>query len=405
MSKYMLPIKPANGTWVLACAVIASALNLRPMMAGVGPLLDSIMVASGLDHAGAGMLTALPVAVMGVGALLSGPLQRRGSERAYIGSGIALIAVACAARALWHDATAMLMTALLAGSGIALVQALMPRFIKRIYGARAGAMMGMYTTAIMGGAAAAAALAAPLAEVFGWSNALAIWALPALLACLLWIAATRHADSTLAPPCPAPRIELERRAAVWHKWRAWQLMLFFGVGTGAYTLVLAWLPPFYTQLGWSRADAGYLLAGVTVAEVVAGLAVSAAIDRLPDRRKPLLIALALLVGGLACLLAAPLVLAPVACVLLGLGIGALFPLSLIVALDHSDDPARAGELVAFVQGGGYLIASLMPLVAGALRDRFADLSDAWAIMLVGALLLCLLCTRFSPRTYARFSST
>jgi CP family cyanate transporter-like MFS transporter len=181
-------------------------------------------------------------------------------------------------------------------------------------------------------------------------------------------------------------------------------MLFFGVGTGAYTLVLAWLPPFYTQLGWSRAHAGYLLAGVTVAEVAAGLGVSAAIERMPDRRKPLLAALALLVGGLVCLLAAPLALAPVACVLLGLGIGALFPLSLIVALDHSEDPVRAGELVAFVQGGGYLIASLMPLVAGALRDRFADLSGAWAIMVVGALLLCLLAARFSPRSYAHFSS-
>jgi MFS transporter, CP family, cyanate transporter len=396
--------KTAGTSWVLVSAVIALALNLRPMMAGVGPLLDSIMAETGLDHASAGMLTALPVAVMGAGALLSGPLQRRGNERASIGLGIALIAFACATRAFWHDGTAMLITALLAGAGIALVQALIPTFIKRVNGSRAGAMMGIYTTAIMGGAAAAAALAAPLAEMFRWSSALAIWALPASFAWVLWVTATRRTNSAHAPLIRAPRARLAG-CAIWRRWRAWELMLFFGVGTAAYTLVLAWLPPFYTQLGWSRAHAGYLLAGVTVAEVVAGLGVSAAIERMPDRRKPLLAALALLVGGLVCLLTAPLALAPVTCVLLGLGIGALFPLSLIVALDHSEDPVRAGELVAFVQGGGYLIASLMPLVAGALRDRFADLSDAWAIMLVGALLLCLLCTRFSPRSYARFSST
>lgn len=404
MSNYMTQRKTAGASWIVGGAIVALALNLRPTMAGVGPLLDAIMAATGLDHAGAGMLTALPVAVMGAGALLSAPLHRSAGKRAYVGFAAALIAVACAARAFAHDASAMLMTALLAGAGIALIQALLPAFIKRVYGASAGAMMGVYTTAIMGGAAAAAALAAPLAQIYGWPSALAIWALPAMFACVLWFAATRQTTSQPVPPVAAARTS-GPRFAVWRQARAWELMLFFGVGTGAYTLVLAWLPPFYTQLGWSHAQAGYLLAGVTVAEVVAGLTVSATIARMPDRRKPLLAALGLLIGGLVCLMSAPLALALFACLLLGLGIGALFPLSLIVALDHSDDPARAGELVAFVQGGGYLVASLMPLVAGALRDRFADLTVAWAIMLAGALLLCLLCARFSPRSYARFAST
>ncbi|QGZ66872.1 MFS transporter [Paraburkholderia acidisoli] len=392
--------KSATAAPVLTIAIIALALNLRPTMAGVGPLLDGIMATTGLDHAGAGMLTAFPVGVMGVGALLSAPLQRRADARALVGLGIALIALACATRAFAHGAAAMLVTALLAGAGIALIQALMPAFIKRNYGVRADAMMGMYTTAIMGGAAAAAALAAPLAQVGGWPGALAVWALPALFAWALWLVAAGPRARQSPPPVHAARVPAAR-SPVWRLRRAWELMLFFGVGTGAYTLVLAWLPPFYTQLGWSHAQAGYLLAGVTVAEVAAGLAVSASIVRMPDRRMPLLVALALLIGGLGCLLSAPLALAALACLLLGLGIGALFPLSLIVALDHSDNPARAGELLAFVQGGGYLIASLMPLVAGALRDHLADLTAAWAIMLAGALGLCLLCTRFSPRSYAR----
>jgi cyanate permease len=55
-------------------------------------------------------------------------------------------------------------------------------------------------------------------------------------------------------------------------------------------------------------------------------------------------------------------------ILPGLGIGSLFPLSLIVTLDHADDPARAGRLTAFVQGGGYIIASIMPFVAGWMRS-------------------------------------
>ncbi len=97
-------------------------------------------------------------------------------------------------------------------------------------------------------------------------------------------------------------------------------------------------------------------------------------------------------------------LALLACLLLGIGIGALFPLSLIVAMDHLDDPAQAGMLAAFVQGGGYLIASFMPLLAGILRDRFASLTEAWIVMLAGAVVLLALAMRFSPASYRRIDA-
>ncbi|MCY1544406.1 cyanate transporter [compost metagenome] len=92
----------------------------------------------------------------------------------------------------------------------------------------------------------------------------------------------------------------------------------------------------------------------------------------------------------------PLVLAFPAMLLLGLGIGALFPLSLIVTLDHADEPASAGRLTAFVQGGGYIIASIMPFAAGWLRNHSDDLTQAWVAMAVGIVLLLLLALRFSP---------
>jgi CP family cyanate transporter-like MFS transporter len=378
--------------------MVAVALNLRPVMASVGPLLDQIESATGLDHTGASLMTTLPVCVMGLGALLAGQLQQRGRARLYVALGIASIALACGARVVLNTRYGLLATSLIAGIGIATIQTMLPGFIKRTWGARAGRVMGLYTTGIMGGAAFAAALSGPLADALGWSFALAVWALPAAIALPLWLGRV----PSFAQRGPARVCSRRVGEPVWRRLRAWELMLFFGVGTGAYTLVLAWLPPFYTGLGWSSTHAGYLLGSVTVAEVAAGLCVSAWANRLPDRRRPLLFALAALTGGLVCLIVAPLPLAWLASALLGVGIGALFPLSLIVTLDHIDDPERAGELAAFVQGGGYLIASLAPLGAGALRDRFADLTDAWVLMAFGAALLALLCAQFSPRSYVEF---
>ena len=55
-----------------------------------------------------------------------------------------------------------------------------------------------------------------------------------------------------------------------------------------------------------------------------------------------------------------------------------------------------------MQGGGYIIASLMPLIAGALRDVFADLSQAWMLMAIGIVGLVLLALRYSPNSYLTF---
>lgn len=385
-----------RGNALALAAILLIAFNLRPAMAGLGPLLDLIERAAGLSSAQAGLLTTLPIFLMGLGAYAGGRLRRLLGAKRGVLLAIALIALACASRWAWNDAAGMLASAAAAGLGVAVAQALLPGVVKARFGAGVGRVMGLYTTAIMVGAAFAAATAAGLAKIVGWEAALALWALPALLAAAAW-AAIR------LPPETARAAAGAQTAAFWRLGRAWTLTLFFGIGTGAFTLVLAWLPPFYMSLGESREASGYWLAGVIVAEVVASLAVSAFIGRFPDRRLPLIAALLAVAAGLACLVVAPIALAAPAALLLGLGLGALFPLSLIVTLDHDDDPARAGDLAAFVQGGGYILASLTPLFAGAIRDRFADLSGAFAAMAAVVLAAAVIACRFSPSSYRRLS--
>jgi MFS transporter, CP family, cyanate transporter len=380
---------------LMIIAIVGVALNLRPAIAAIGPLLDMIVAVTGLSHTHSSLLTSLPVFVMGVSALFGQQVTGRLSERNGVALGLALITLACAARAQATSSFGLLFTAVLAGIGIALAQTLLPAFIKRHFAANAGSVFALYTTGIMAGAAIAASSVAPLAGYGRWPLALSVWALPALLALMLWVKATQGKTASIQT---APSSCLPKRN-FWRNQRAWELMLFFGIGTGAYTLVLAWLPPFYTSLGWQPSEAGYLLGGLTLAEVIAGLAVSAWIGKFNDRRLPLFAVLILLMVGLICLIVAPLSLALPASLLLGIGIGALFPLSLILTLDHIEDPAQAGLLTAFVQGGGYMIASGMPLLAGMLRDRFSDLTHAWIAMLLGAVLLLALCFRFSPASY------
>lgn len=367
---------------LVAVLALLIGLNLRPIMAAVGPLLDILQQDLGLTSTQASLLTTLPVLLMGLCALGGPWLQRRVGEVRGIALGMLLIVLASAARFVIDSSIAMIASAVVAGTGIAIVQALMPAWLKRHHPHRAGSLMGLFTTGIMGGAVLAAAGAAPAADIGGWRMVLGIAMLPALLALIAWLrfagSQQRHGDVAALP---------------WRSRKAWMLMFYFGIGTSAYTLVLAWLPVYYIDLGFSAALGGYLLGAVSAMEVVAGLMVSTLVHRFPDRRRLLTLVICLILAGLGCLILAPVYLMLPAIILVGLGIGALFPLQLIVTLDHADSPGQAGSLLSFVQGGGYSIAALMPLLAGVIRDSMASLQWAWVCMVGGALVVLVMTWR------------
>src|SRR5690606_2824057 len=100
--------------------------------------------------------------------------------------------------------------------------------------------------------------------------------------------------------------------------------------------------------------------------------------------------LCIILAGLGCLIISPIELMLPAVLLVGLGIGALFPLQLIVTLDHARTPSEAGALLAFVQGGGYTIAALIPLRGGRIRAPTACLEWGWVCLLCGMLLVLLM---------------
>ncbi|WP_336211464.1 MFS transporter [Enterobacter sp. P82] len=372
----------------LLFAVIAFivGLNLRPILASVGPLFSVLQREVGLSATEFSLLTTLPVAMMGLAAL-SGPwlLARVGAVRGIM-IGLFILLLACLFRGFSASLSGLMTTALFGGASIGMIQALMPALIKREYTQTASTVMSLFSTGIMAGAALAAASAEPLFSWLELKPALAMAGALTLLALVLWLTLVKHHHGEA----------LAQVTVTLSSSRTGLLLLFFGVGTGAYTLVLAWLPPLYIQAGWSARSSGYMLAWLTLTEVVAGFVVSALIGKFPDRRVPLIAVLLLLLAGLMCLVFSPGTTPVISTLLLGTGIGALFPLSLIVTFDHARTPAQAGKLLSKVQGGGYMIAALMPLIAGIVRDNAVSLTSAWLVMSAGVVLLILIALKFKP---------
>ncbi|MBC3374090.1 cyanate transporter [Pseudomonas sp. SWRI92] len=383
-----------HAVWLMVSIVLV-ALNLRPSMAAVGPLLSAIRGEVPLSFSMASLLTMLPVMAMGLAMFLGMRVALRIGEHRTVVLSLLIIAIATASRLYLDSAAGLIASAVVAGIGIALIQAVMPALIKSRFAGNVSLFMGLYVTSIMGGAAIAASFSPlVLAQTGSWRTGLAIWALLAVVALGCWYAQRRAVT-------PLPETPARPQASFFTSGRAWLLALFFGMGTASYTCVLAWLAPYYLEKGWSEQQAGLLLGFLTAMEVLSGLVTPAIANRSQDKRLVLAALLALIMAGFCGMILSPERLSLLWPCLLGLGIGGLFPMSLIVSLDHLESPRRAGALTAFVQGIGYLIAGLSPLIAGMIRDQSGSFEWAWWSLTAVTTLMLLMVLRFNPKQYAR----
>jgi MFS transporter, CP family, cyanate transporter len=230
---------------------------------------------------------------------------------------------------------------------------------------------------MMAGATVSSAVAVPLAVALGgWSLSLAVWTVPALLAVMAWTPIARR----VGRPDPAePRSRLPWRtgfALLAACYQAGTSLMFYGW--------LTWLAPYYEEHGWSAQRAGLLLAVWSVAQIPAALLAPALAER---HRRWRFWASATLACGLvgtlgALLLPEPPLVGPWPwAALMGIGVGAGFPLGLTVIAWRTPDGATSAATSGLALGVGYTVAGLGPLVMGLLIDATGGYLAAIMVLL------------------------
>ncbi|MEJ3744456.1 MFS transporter [Actinomycetes bacterium KLBMP 9797] len=367
-------------------AIVVAALNLRPAITSVGPLLDEARGALGATSTWAGLLTTIPVLCFAMAGSVAPALSRRAGPRVAIGLALGVLAAGLLVRVL-AGPSVMLAGTLVAACGVACVAVLMPVVVRGSYPTRVGLVTGVYTAALQFGAVLGFALTPPLADALGgWRPALAAWATLALLAFAIWFAAApgRSAPAVIrASRTPSESLSRNRLA--------WVITLFFGLQALIAFVVIGWLPQVLMDAGVSRGDAGLLLALLSLVALPISLLIPPFAGRPgpdggPRGQSGWIVAL----GGCGLAGLAGLVVAPGAApllwtVLLGLGMS-VFSLALtVIALRArtGDDTAR---LSGMAQGFGYLLAGTGPFLFGLLRDVTGGWETPLA-MLIGVLLL------------------
>ena len=149
------------------------------------------------------------------------------------------------------------MSAVLGGLGIGVIRAVMPGIIKHHFLKSMALVAGLWSAALMGGGGLGAAITPWLMSAgHDWHSALARWALPALVALLArWPVSRGLSRLSAAGENRGPSLLRNRRARL--------LGAYFGLINGGYTSLIAWLPPYYMQLGWQPQASGSLLALMT----------------------------------------------------------------------------------------------------------------------------------------------
>ncbi len=363
--------------WLLLLGLILVALNLRPALSSMAPLLSEVSKSLGLSAAQAGLLTTLPVLCLGLFAPLAPVLARRfGAERVVLGI-LLTLAGGIVLRSSFGQ-IGLFAGSILAGASIGIIGVLLPGIVKRDFAKQAGTMTGVYTMALCLGAAMAAGATVPLSEQLGenWALGLGFWVVPALLAAVFWLpqVGQKHGAHQVA----------YRVRGLLRDPLAWQVTLYMGLQSSLAYIVFGWLPSILIGRGLSPTEAGLVLSGSVIVQLISSLSAPWLATRGKDQRLAIVIVMLMTLGGLFGCLYAPIDGLWGWAILLGLGQGATFSLALTLIVLRSRDAHVAANLSGMAQGFGYTLASLGPFAVGVVHDLTGGWNAlGWIFGLVG----------------------
>lgn len=367
--------------WLLLLGLVLVALNLRPALSSMAPVLGQVAAGLGLNASEAGLLTTLPVLCLGLFAPLAPILARRfGSERVILGILLTLALGIVVRSAL--GAAGVFIGSVMAGASIGIIGVLLPGIVKRDFPQHAGTLTGVYTMALCLGAAMAAGATVPLTQHFddNWALGLGFWMIPALLAMLIWLPQARqgHGMHKVA----------YRVRGLWRDPLAWQVTLYMGLQSSLAYIVFGWLPSILIGRGLSPTEAGLVLSGSVIVQLVSSLSAPWLATRGKDQRLAIVIVMLVTLAGLFGCLYAPVDGLWGWAVLLGLGQGGTFALALTLIVLRSKDAHVAANLSSMAQGVGYTLASMGPFAVGLVHDMtggWAAVGWIFAVLGVGAI--------------------
>ena len=380
-----------HGRVLAFAAILLAAVNLRTAVTSITPLLDVLGQQFGFGTTMTGVLGMLPTASFALfGVATPASARRLGLERT------TLLAMVMAMAGLLLRSSAGNVGTLLLGSVVALAgmgigNVVVPPLVKRYFANKVGTMSTLYISVLQLGTMLPALLAVPVANAAGWRVSLGMWALLALAAALPWLLLAKRAPK---PQADATDPTAQPHGKVWRTSLGWSMTLMFGMTSLMTYSMFTWLPRIVVEAGGTPAFGGVMVAVFSALGLLPSLVIPSMAVRMQNPFPLVLIGFFSFVIAFTGLLLAPMKAPLLWACLLGVG-PSTFPLALTLINLRTRTPAGSAALSGFMQGLGYTLSCLGPLLFGWLHELshgwlwpFAMLGACLLVLIVGGRMAC-----------------
>lgn len=361
-------------TFFFMVTIIVIAINLRPAITVVGPLIESIRSDFAFSHGTAGLITTLPLMAFAIFSPLAPKIGRRFGIEIVLFGGMVLLTIGIVMRSL-HLMTTLFIGTCLIGIAIAVCNVLLPALVKFKFPHKIGLFTGVYSAFMGLFAALGSGLSVPLAEGLGlgWRGSLACWSFLAVIAAVVWLPKFRSTGRT-----DDSQDEKFKLRKLWRSPLAWQVTFFMGLQSFVFYVTVAWLPEILHDKGFSVSTAGWMMSFMLLIGVPATFIMPLLADRRPDQRLlVVLISLSFIVGLVGILIGST-SWTIVWLIFLGLGLGASISLALAFLSLRARSSQQAAELSGMAQSIEYTLAAIGPVLFGYLHD----MTHSWTVPLI-----------------------
>ena len=387
---------------MLIIGILFIAANLRAPLTSVGPLVSLIRDNLHISNTLAGTITSLPLFAFALfSPLIPGMARKFGTEVCFFGS-VIILTLGILLRSYAGSFSLFLGTAII-GLAISASNVLMPSLIKKEFPNQVGVMTGLYSVSMSIFAALASGISIPLAvnSGLGWAGALKIWAVLSFISIIIWIPQLRKNSKMAVDNMAADTLEevnktnnidepTMKEVSIWKSSLAWQVTIYMGLQSMIFYCIVTWLPSILIQQGMTSSQAGWMLSIMQLALIPTIFFCSILAGHTSSQHSLVMVgSLCIIIGFLGLLLVHGFKSTILWIILLGIGGGFTFSLSMMFFNLRTNNANEAARLSGMAQSIGYLLAAFGPMFFGYLHDT----TNNWTmplITIIGVSSVCLL---------------
>jgi CP family cyanate transporter-like MFS transporter len=386
-------------------ALMGLALNLRSPLTSLPPIIGEFQADLGMNSALTGLLTTIPILCFGLLTPFASKFIAKAGMNAAIAATLFGAAFGTIIRSSGGPGAALAGTMIL-GAALTIGNIVSLMIIAHDFSHRTNSVTGAYTSALNIGTMFTSAFTAPLAIILGWRMATSLWALLAVFTAVLWgmvfyqarkgkkiVSATENNHAAAAERginAALTNCEVRPPSPVWKRKIVWLLVIAFASHLFLYYALTAWLPAYFIDTGGMNPTSAGIAAS---AFQICALAGAFGIPALAASGRFSIITL--LAGVGACWLATPIGLLvapdlwPLWALIGGIAQGGGFTIIFMLMIDQSYDINDNRQISSLVQGLGYSLASLGPIVMGSMHQYFEQWPPGFILLAVIAIIILL----------------